>query len=286
MAGMAGIEQYALGYRVAEQQRLQRQGEQLSDEAARLFDEIGVSDGARVLEIGCGPRGCLDLLSTRVGALGRVVAVEISSELATLAQGFVTERGLRNVEVIAGDARSTGLPAGSFDLVAARLLLVNIPRPEDVVSQAVALARPGGAVAFHEVDWAAFMCDPPSHAWTTALQLFNAVNEKNGNDHYLGRRLPRLLRDAGLVDIHIHPILHVHPPGDPRRNLVVDFVDNFRERILALDLIAEDDLRDLKQALAAHLDDPETVVFIGPYIQAWGRKPPQVKALTETAHDK
>src|ERR1700757_3546780 len=151
MAGMAGIEQYALGYRVAEQQRLQRQAEQLSDEAARLFDEIGVSDGARVLEIGCGPRGCLDLLSTRVGASGRVGGVEISADLAALAQRFVAERDLLNVEVIVGDALSTRLPAGSFDLVTARLVLVNIPRPEEVVSQAVALARPGGAVAFHEV---------------------------------------------------------------------------------------------------------------------------------------
>jgi SAM-dependent methyltransferase len=271
--GMATGDSYVLGYRQAEQERLQRQAEELSDEAARLFDEIGVSDGARVLEIACGPRGCLDLLSTRVGASGRVVGVEISANSAALAQGFVTERGLRNVEVIAGDARSTGLPAESFDLVTARLVLVNIPRPEDVVSQAVALARPGGAVAFHEVDYSAVMCDPPSHAWTTALRLFNAVNEKNGNDYYLGRRLPRLLRDAGLVDIHVHPIVHVHPPGDPRRNLVADFVDNFKERILALDLIAEDDLRDLKQTLASHLDNPDTVVFFGPYIQAWGRKP-------------
>jgi SAM-dependent methyltransferase len=270
---MAADGRYVLGYSQLEQERLQRQAEQFSDESARLFDEIGISDGARVLEIGCGPRGCLDLLSTRVGGSGRVVGVEISPELVALAKGFVTERGLGNVEVIAGDARSTGLPDASFDLVTARLVLVNIPRPEQVVSQAVALARPGGAVAFHEVDGAAFMCDPPSHAWTTALQLFNAVNEKNGNDFYLGRRLPRLLRDAGLVDVHVHPIVLVHPPGHPRRNLVVDFVDNFNEQILALDLIAEDDLRHLKQDLASHLDDPDTVVFDGPYIQAWGRKP-------------
>jgi SAM-dependent methyltransferase len=270
---MAAGDRYVLGYGQAEQERLQRQAEQLGDEAARLFDEIGILEGDRVLEIGCGPRGCLDLLSTRVGASGCVIGVEISADSAALAQDFVTERGLRNVEVIAGDARSAGLPAGSFDLVTARLVLVNIPRPDDVVSQAVALARPGGAVAFHEIDWAAVMCDPPSHAWTTALQLFTAVNEKNGSDYYLGRRLPRLLRDAGLLDIHVHPIVHVHPPGDPRRHLVVEFVDNFHDRIMSLDLISEDDLRDLKQNLASHLDDPNTVVFIGPYIQAWGRKP-------------
>jgi ubiquinone/menaquinone biosynthesis C-methylase UbiE len=85
------------------------------------------------LEIGCGPRGCLDLLSARVGASGRVVGVEISADAVALAQTFLTERGLQNVEVMAGDARSAGLPEGSFDLVTSRLILVTIPQPEQII---------------------------------------------------------------------------------------------------------------------------------------------------------
>ena len=77
---MASGNHYVLGYRQAEQERLQRQAEELGHESARLFDEIGIPEGARVLEIGCGPRGCLDLLSARVGASGRVVGVEISAD--------------------------------------------------------------------------------------------------------------------------------------------------------------------------------------------------------------
>ena len=62
---MTAAENYALGYREPEQQRLQRQAEELCAESAWLFDQIGIAEGARVLEIGCGPRGCLDLLSSR-----------------------------------------------------------------------------------------------------------------------------------------------------------------------------------------------------------------------------
>jgi ubiquinone/menaquinone biosynthesis C-methylase UbiE len=121
---MATGDRYVLGYRQAEQERLQRQAEQLGHESARLFDEIGISQGARVLEMGCGPRGCLDLLSTRVGASGRVIGIEVNPDAVALAESFVAERGLENVEVVAGDARSTGLPEGSFDLVTSRLVLV------------------------------------------------------------------------------------------------------------------------------------------------------------------
>jgi hypothetical protein len=53
----------------------------------------------------------------------------------------------------------------------------------------------------------------------------------------------------------------------------VDFADNFKERIVALDLASEAEVDELKHAVAAHLDDPTTAVFVGPYIQAWGRKP-------------
>ena len=117
------------------------------------------------------------------------------------------------------------------------------------------------------------MCDPPSQAWDTVGKLFMAVAEKNGNDLHLGRKLPRLLREAGLVDVRVNPIVHIESVGNPRRSLSVDFLDNMRERILALHLVPEGELVELRKALVRHLDNPDTVVFHGPYIQAWGRKP-------------
>ncbi|MCX6898121.1 MAG: methyltransferase domain-containing protein [Verrucomicrobia bacterium] len=270
---MTGGDEYFLGCRRAEQERLQRQAEQLGPEAVRLLDDIGLPTGARVLEIGCGPRGCLDLLSARVGPSGSVTGVEKSEEAVVLARKFVAERGIRNVEVLCGDARSTGLPRASFDLVTARLVLVNVPSPEQIVSEAVALARPGGAVAFHEVDWAAMICDPPSPAWNTFVELFVTQSAKNGIDPFVGRKLPRLLRSAGLVDVRVHPIIHVHPPTDPRRTIFLNFADNLRERVLAQNLMAEATFMDLKEALRQHIDNPNTLVVHGPYFQAWGRKP-------------
>ncbi|WP_437905655.1 methyltransferase domain-containing protein [Sorangium sp. So ce327] len=270
---MSEREQYFLGYRRAEQERLQQQSEQLAHEADWLLDQIGLAAGARVLELGCGPRGCLDLLAARVGLAGSVVGVERSGEAVTLARKFIAQRGLRNVEVLEGDARATSLPKESFDLVTARLLLVNVPDPEQIVAEAVSLARPGGVVAFHEVDWAAMICDPPEHAWTTLIELFVRYTKRNGIDLFIGRKLPRLLRDAGLASVRIQPIVHVHPPGDARRPILLEFADNLRERILSQRLIAEQTFSDLREALMRHIENPETLVVHGPFFQVWGRKP-------------
>ena len=46
----------------------------------------------------------------------------------------------------------------------------------------------------------------------------------------------RLLREAGLVDVRVNPIIHIESLDNPRRSLHVDFLDNMRERILALHL--------------------------------------------------
>jgi hypothetical protein len=73
--------------------------------------------------------------------------------------------------------------------------------------------------------------------------------------------------------VRVNPIVHVHPPGDVRRHLLLDFAENLRERILAENLIAEREYADLEKALKRHIENPETLVMVGPYVQVWGRRP-------------
>jgi len=276
---MTEREQYVLGYRQAEQERLQQQGLQLAEESSWMFDQIGIGAGTRVAEMGCGPRGCLELLSARVGPAGQVVGVERSEEAVSLARKFVEQRGLHNIDVLHADARSSSLPRNSFDLVTARLVLVNVPEPKQIISEAVALARPGGWVAFHEADYVSHICDPPLRAWTTLVDILVTYSEKNGIDPFIGRKLPRLLREAGLVDIRVNPLIHVYPPGHARRNILLDFAENLRERVLAEKLIGDREFNDLKIALQRHLDNPETLVVSHLFLQAWGRKRRDVTAV-------
>ena len=270
---MAKPDQYFLGYSEAEQERLREQARQLAGESTSLFDQLGVSAGDRVVEIGCGPRGCLDLLSDRVGSTGSVVGVERSEDAVAMARSLIRDLGLANVEVLCRDARSTGLPREGFDVVTGRLVLVNVPEPEEILAEAVALVRPGGMVAFHEADWVLHMCDPPLEAWSRLMEVLGAYARLNGIDLFVGRRLPRMLRDAGLVDVRINPLVHVYAPDHGRRTIFVDFVGNLRERLSDQALIAADELNALIDTVRAHIDDPTTTVVSHLFIQAWGRKP-------------
>src|SRR6516162_2437550 len=123
-------EQYLLGHSEDEELRLRRQAEELRPESAWLFDRIGLGAGSRAIDLGCGPQGVLDLLSERVGSTGHVIGLEGNGDSVAMARRFVADRGLKNVEVVQGDATATGLPGASFDLIHARLVLVNVPYVE------------------------------------------------------------------------------------------------------------------------------------------------------------
>jgi len=267
-------DQYLLGYRQAEQERLERQALQFAQESSWLFDQMGVACGSRVVEIGCGPQGCLSILSERVGPTGSVVGVDRSRDAVALARQTVSEQGLANVEVLERDARSTDLPRASFDFATARLVLVNVPQPEQILAEAVAIVRPGGWVGFHEADYISHVCDPPNDAWTGLVELLVEYSEQSGIDPFIGRRLPRLMREAGLVDVRVNPIVYVYPCGHANRPILLDFADNLSQRIVAAGLVGERELSEMKAALRRHLADPDTLVVSHLFFQAWGRKAP------------
>jgi ubiquinone/menaquinone biosynthesis C-methylase UbiE len=271
-SGMTQRDEYLLGYRPAEQERLQLQARQLADESSWLFDQLAIGSGVQVVELGCGPQGCLDLLARRVGPSGRVIGVERSDDAVEMARAMVGEQSLGNVEIIHGDARATGLPRGEFDLVTSRLVLVNVPQPEEIVAEAVALVKAGGIVAFHEADYVAHVCDPPFVAWDRAIEILDTYSRSAGIDLCIGRKLPRLLREAGLGDVQVRPLVHVYPPGHARRTILLDFVENLSGRLVETDTVVPDELEALKRSLRQHLDDPDTLVVSHLFLQAWGRK--------------
>lgn len=136
---------YALGRDTAEAERLRRQTTELQSLAAELLDRVGAAEGQSAIDVGCGPRGILELLAERVGPRGRVVGLEVDPVHVAMARELVAEQGLTNVEVTQADARHTGMPPASFDVAHARTVLVNVPDPGAVLAEMTRLVRAGGS---------------------------------------------------------------------------------------------------------------------------------------------
>src|SRR5580658_2458190 len=265
-------EVYALGSNPAESARLQRQSDELRPQSADLLGRIGLRPGQSAIDLGCGPSGILDLLSVAVFPGGRVTGLDADPAHIAMARQYAGERGLANVEVVTADARHTGLPSDSFDLVHARTVLVTIPEPEQVLAEMVRLARPGGWVASQEPDVENAFCYPPLPAWDRLREIFRAGFGRSGADLLIGRRLPELYRQAGLEQIEVVVHAPVYPAGHSRSTILPDLVRSLRPMILDLGLSDEPELTELDRAVREHLADPRTLALAHLLVVTWGRK--------------
>jgi ubiquinone/menaquinone biosynthesis C-methylase UbiE len=271
--GVSATEVYSLGISDGESSRLQRQAEELQPESTALLDRVGLRSGDRAIDLGCGPRGVIDLLWARVSPGGHVVGLDADPRHVAMARAFADERGLDGVEIVAGDARETGLPSGSFEVVHGRTLLITIPRPSEVVAEMVRLARPGGWVVGLEPDVPLGLCYPTHPAYERLAELFPVVFGRNGADWAIGRKMAELYRNAGLEDVQIEARAALYPPGHTRRTIRADLIRSMRPQIIELGLADADELDRLDAAARAHLEDPNVIVLPTVTFLAWGRKP-------------
>jgi hypothetical protein len=90
--------------------------------------------------------------------------------------------------------------------------------------------------------------------------------------HFIGRRLPALVREADLRDIGVRAHAELIPPGHTRRTIRLDLVRSMRPKIVALGIASEQQLDDLDCAAREHLDDPHTLVLPHLFFLTWDRK--------------
>jgi SAM-dependent methyltransferase len=251
---------------------LQRQADELFAQSAALVDRTNVGPGGTCIDVGCGPRGILDLLAERVGPQGRVVGVDADPNHVALATQMAAGRNLEWLKIMQADARNTGLPSSSFDVVHGRTILITIPEPVDVVVEMARLAKPGGWVIGLEPDVEPSICYPGHPAYERLGAMFPVVFSRNGADSKMGRRVAELYRAAGLVDVQVDTRAEVYPRGHSRRTIRVDLLRSMRPFIVELGLASESELDRLFKEALAHLDDPDVIVMPSVNFLVSGRK--------------
>lgn len=138
--------------------------------------------GLKVLDVGCGPGTITVDFATRV-APGRVVGVDIEARVLDEAREHARERGVDNVEFVAGDFRTLDLPGAPFDVVHAHQVLQHLKDPVGALRKMAALARPGGGlVAARDGIYSAFAWAPDDQRLDRWLAIYLAVTRRNGAD--------------------------------------------------------------------------------------------------------
>jgi hypothetical protein len=230
----------------------------------RHLRSVGVGVGWRCWEVGAGGASVPRWLAEQVGPTGRVVATDIDTSWMPAESGF---------EVLRHDVGTDEPPVGPFDLVHARVLLVHVLQCRAALAAMVRALRPGGWLVLEDADAALLpqLCpDESGPAQQLANKMrrgFRQLLAQRGADLAFGRTLPRLLREAGLLDVCADGYFPIASPACTA--LEAATVRQIRNRLVDADLATDEEIDEhLANVTTGQLD-----LTPAPLISAWGRKP-------------
>ncbi|QEV17526.1 methyltransferase domain-containing protein [Streptomyces alboniger] len=230
------------------------------------IERLGIGPGWRCWEVGAGGTTVISWLAKRVGPTGRVLATDIDTSWQT--------RAARSpLEVRVHDVAADPPPIEAYDLVHARLVLADVADPERAVKSMIRALRPGGRLLIEEADVALqpLACpDEYGPAQELANRLRHAVRTLlagRGADLAYGRRMPRLLREAGLRHVESDAYFPLASPACAA--LEATTLQQLRQDLISEGLTTADEIDHHLSNIAT----PTMDVATAPLISTWGRKP-------------
>lgn len=129
---------------------LERSERELEELPETALDKIGIKPGMTVADVGAGVGYFTVRLGRRVGAQGKVYAVDVQPEMLTILRDRARKANLTNIQPLLGSESDPKLPAGALDLI----LLVDVyhefSQPQRMLQRMRHALKPDGRLVLLE----------------------------------------------------------------------------------------------------------------------------------------
>ena len=115
---------------------------------AAVADAMGIERGAEVIDLGCGCGDTTLDLARRVGAMGRVLAIDVSTRMLHRARERANAAGLDQVVFVHADASTYPFEAGAADRVVSRFGTMFFRNNAAAFANLRRALKPGGRLGF------------------------------------------------------------------------------------------------------------------------------------------
>lgn len=172
----------------------------------RLLTLAGERPTARMVDLGTGP-GSIPIVLAKARPGWHITAVEAAPAMVRIAQIATKMSGVSDrVKVHVADAKATGLPAASYDVVFCNNMLHHMPDARPLWDEIKRLAAPGALVFLRDLI-------RPDSEETAQRQVSADPDQPNQKDHYLSllaafeiAEVREQLNAAGLSGLRVEPV--------------------------------------------------------------------------------
>jgi ubiquinone/menaquinone biosynthesis C-methylase UbiE len=178
----------------------------------QALDSLGLKNGDRVADVGCGPGVHLGHISERVAPDGEVVGIDTNPERLAVANAMLQDQiESGSVRLVEGDLHALDSELGPFDLIWMSLVLHHEAIPVEVIHGLRNNVVAGGRIAILDGDESGsfpLLPWPPDFEQTIRQAVMRASEDSGDGMRTFGRRytarsLPAILQDAGLSNVQI-----------------------------------------------------------------------------------
>jgi ubiquinone/menaquinone biosynthesis C-methylase UbiE len=191
-----------------------RELERLRDQAlmswrreARNLRWWGLQDGMSVLDAGSGP-GFMTAELLALLPSSNVTALDIDPVMIERAEKYLVAKADDRLTIRKGSVMSSGLPDDTFDFAIARYLLEHLRDPVEAAREVRRILKPGGKFVVVDIDDAEHLWEPEDPPELKAVnERWREEHKAKGGDRYIGRKLLRILKQAGFRNCTIEAIV-------------------------------------------------------------------------------
>jgi ubiquinone/menaquinone biosynthesis C-methylase UbiE len=174
--------------------------------AKLLLDEVELAPGEAVLDVACGPGSVSLLAAARVGASGRVTAIDLSPAMLEIARAKPAPAGAAATEYHEAPADRLPVADGAYDVAVCQQGLQFFPDRPAALAEIHRALRPGGRVGI--AVWSEIDGCPPMNAIRKAIA---EVAGAEVGDRYRsgpwgfpsGEELGAIIEGAGFEEVRV-----------------------------------------------------------------------------------
>jgi ubiquinone/menaquinone biosynthesis C-methylase UbiE len=166
------------------------------------YEQMAITSGDRVLDVGCGPGIDVVGLANRVTTGGLAVGIDHDSEMITEAKTLAESQGIADtVEFITHDVATLPFDDNYFDSCRSERVFMHLADPLLVLKEMYRVTKVKGRVVVIDSDWNSLSID--CQFTDTERKLFQFHRDNVMTSGYAGRSLFRFFQAAGFSEILI-----------------------------------------------------------------------------------